>query len=191
MIKVVGLSGVARAGKDEAANALVNQLGFVKRSLSQPLTDALDAMNPIVGVHPHDCKIVRYAEVSEMLGYEEGKNAFPEYRRLLQVYGTEGGRHVHGENCWVDLAFKWAEDNGVTRLVLPNVRFPNEAAAVEERQGLVYRIERPGTGAVNEHASDNALTADDFHPDMIISNNGDITALHRSLVRRVLVTFDL
>ena len=46
---------------------------------------------------------VTYREAIEERGYTEAKAEFPEVRRLLQVFGTEVGRDLFGENVWVDI----------------------------------------------------------------------------------------
>jgi hypothetical protein len=184
---VVGLSGVARSGKDEAAKILVDRLGFTLISLSEPMHAGLVAMNPLVTTTDG----LRYADVIRFHGYERAKDLFPEVRRLQQAYGTEGGRDVFGEDCWVDLAFKRVAENGISRVVIPNIRFANEANAVIERSGVLYRIRRPGVQPVNGHISDNALTDDDFDLTMTIENNREIQDLHRTIMHLVSTAFGI
>lgn len=187
---VVGFSGFAGAGKDEAAGALVRQLAFVRRAYADALRTGAERMNPIVGYDDTNGKLLHYADVLQTYGYARAKALFPEVRRFLQVYGTEGARDVFGANIWVDTLFDKAYEDGIRRLVIPDVRFPNEIAAIENEQGLVFRISRPGLVAVNDHASE-GLTDDDFDPSMIITNNDDPKALHRKVVRRVSEAFGL
>lgn len=186
---IVGLSGVATAGKDEAATALVNQLGFTVRGYAEALRIGIAGINPIIAVPPTGC--LRYNDIIEQYGYNGGKAAFPEMRRLLQAYGTEGARNIFGADIWVKALFLYAETAGIDRLVIPDVRFPNERTAIEDRQGLVFRITRPGLNPVNDHISDNAIGDDEFHPSATITNNREIQDLHKNIVRAVSAAFEI
>ena len=57
-----------------------------------------------------------------------------------------------------------------TKYVITDVRFPNEAAYIRQRGGLLVRVTRPGTGPVNGHESESALDNEDF--DVHILNDG-------------------
>jgi dephospho-CoA kinase len=46
---IVGISGYARSGKDEAAKALV-EMGFERRAFADKLREFLLALNPMVGL---------------------------------------------------------------------------------------------------------------------------------------------
>jgi hypothetical protein len=74
-------------------------------------------------------------------------------RKILQLLGTECGREIIHPNIWVNstlIEYKSILDSsdGVTRNNYPNwiitdVRFPNEAEAIKEKDGLLIRINRP------------------------------------------------
>jgi hypothetical protein len=113
-------------------------------------------------------------------GWDSAKRD-PEVRRLLQRMGTEAGRNIHGEDCWIRIA-KRKVDEAPGNVVITDVRFANEAQAIRSWGGKVIRIERPNVGPVNGHASE-ALA---FEPDAVIENSGTIEELHdqvRELVR--------
>jgi hypothetical protein len=93
-------------------------------------------------------------------------------RRLLQVFGTEVGREMFGENFWVDLAFKQVQQE---RVVFADVRFPNEAQAIIDKGGQVWRVQREGHKPVNLHASETAM--DNWRFDDLILNHGDLDDL--------------
>lgn len=164
----IGLAGYARAGKDTVAK-MVTEYEFEQRSFAKPLKDALYALNPLVDqVGDVTCRI---DDLVDSVGWEQAKSS-PEVRSLLQRLGTEAGRNVLGQNIWVDALFN-QPSNG--RIVISDVRFPNEAAAIKLRGGLVWRVERPGYGPVNTHASETAI--DDFPYDGVIVNDGDLGQL--------------
>lgn len=59
--------------------------------------------------------------------------------------------------------------------IITDTRFPNEAAAVKSKNGVLIRVVRPGTIPVNSHPSETAL--DDYPFDFIIDNSGNILDL--------------
>jgi hypothetical protein len=87
--------------------------------------------------------------------------------------GTEVGRDMFGDNFWVDQALREVQDDDLA--VFTDCRFPNEAQAIKDRGGVVWRVERPGFGPVNGHASETSL--DDWDFDGIIQNNGTLDDL--------------
>lgn len=180
MKKIIGLVGYAGAGKDEAAKALIDSLGFVKVSFAEPLRTALSALDPIVGtrfladgVHQY----IRYNEAISEYGYDEAKRKFPEVREQLQKFGTEVGRQQFGEEFWVDQAKRLIDampDDA--RIVITDVRFPNEAKLIRKLGGFVIRVDRPGVGPVNDHVSDSGIGK--ITPDALLLNNTTIDDLH-------------
>jgi hypothetical protein len=118
----------------------------------------------------------RLTNIIDAWGWDYAKNNVPDVRRLLQRLGTEAGRDILGENIWVDTAFSRAAGG---RLVVTDVRFPNEAQGIRDRGGLVIRIERPGVGPRNDHPSETSLIGYAF--DHVIDNSGSIEDLHESM----------
>lgn len=185
MTKVIGLTGYAQSGKDTAAAFLVER-GWTRLSFADALRNAVYALNPIVvgipGWDESDLGHTQYAVVSgykrvqdivDELGYEVAKKQYPEYRELLQRFGTEVGREQFGENFWTDRVKAQIKPGG--KYVISDVRFPNEADTVREAGGKVFRIKRDGTGAVNAHVSDTGI--DSLVVDGIIPNFGTLDHL--------------
>jgi hypothetical protein len=161
--RLLAVCGVARSGKDTAAQALAD---YTPLAFADGVREALLALDPM-------CDVA--STVSEDVGHVgwELAKGDPEIRRLLQRMGTEAGRNIHGEDCWIRLAErKIAAIDG--NVVITDCRFENEAAAVRSWGGLVVRIDRPGTTACNEHASERL----DFAADATITNDGTIADLH-------------
>ena len=117
-------------------------------------------------------------------------------RKLLQLLGTEAGRHIIHPNIWVNALFADyvcddcgqqecptdEEDTGqmihrsFPDWIVTDVRFPNEAEAIKDRGGILIRINRPqylDNGLVirkDEHLSETAL--DDYDGfDYVINND--------------------
>lgn len=173
-VKVLGISGWARAGKDTAADWLVENRGFTKKSFAEPMKTALQKLSPSVdveGVH------VPLETAIRLIGWEALKGVSKEIRPLLQRFGTEVGREMFGENFWVEFALESIPDG--SKVVFADVRFPNEADAIKALGGEVWRVERDGFGAANDHISEHALDNYDF--DAVISNSDTIEALHEKV----------
>ena len=159
---VVGLSGYARSGKDTVAKILVEQHGFVHAAFADALKRILLCLDPLIAVH------IRLGDIE---GGIEAAKEYPEVRQLLQRLGQEAGRSVLGEDIWVRTLFERCP----ARMVVSDCRYPNEAAAIRSRGGLVLRVERPGCGPINSHGSETALDGFDF--DAVIDNDGSIEDL--------------
>jgi len=164
---IIGLSGYAQSGKDTVAELLCLNYGYKRISFALPMRDAIYRLNPIVFNLNS-----RVADLVDGDGWEITKQN-PEVRRLLQVFGTEVGREMFGENFWVDQAFKRAEE--YERVVFADVRFPNEAQAIVDKGGQVWRVQREGHKPVNLHSSETAM--DNWRFDDVILNAGSLSDL--------------
>lgn len=163
---IIGLSGYARSGKDTVAELLVLNYGFKRMAFADGIRDALVALNPIL----HDG--YRINEIVKMYGWEVAKSK-DEVRRLLQVMGTEVGRKLIHEDIWV-----WRLFNAIgegERIVIPDVRFPNEARMIESQGGEVWRINRHNHTAVNDHISEHAMDNHMFK--RVVYNDGTLDDL--------------
>ena len=100
-------------------------------------------------------------------------------RTLLQKVGTDCMRDCLHKNVWVNALFAKFRPNVQgedfpSHWLITDCRFPNEALAIKERNGIVIRVTRPGE-EVGEHASETALDNWDF--DIVITNDGSIEDL--------------
>lgn len=169
---LIGMSGRKRSGKDTFAARLTGEHGFTRVAFADPMREMALALDPYVSGH------FRLGELVDAYGWEFVKENFPEARRILQRLGTEGGRDVLGEDLWVNVAMRLvaALRNNGTPVVVTDVRFPNEARAIEEAGGYLLRVERPGLPEGDLHASETAL--DDWAEfDGVVSNSRDIDDL--------------
>ena len=148
------MAGKARHGKDTAVEALVS-LGFLRTAFADPVRAGLLAVNPNIDVTalltwaPVRVRreIIPLVEAVKRFGWEKLKS-LPEVRGLLQRYGTEGGREIHGFDCWTAVAGDLLDRFPTTRFAFSDVRFVNEVDFIHEFGGLVYYVERPGFDAV-------------------------------------------
>ena len=101
-------------------------------------------------------------------------------REFLQYFGTEVGRNID-KDLWVKALMRGYEKSSIMFLpsmirdkglwIVPDVRFPNEADAIRNAGGVLWKIERDGSGAGN-HISEKLI--DDIMVDIIIENNLDM-----------------
>jgi len=163
---IIGLSGYAQSGKDEIANVLIQQ-GFERAAFADTLREALLALNPMAGYG------IFLNDVVATVGWEEAKRLYPEVRRLLQRMGTEAGRNIFGEQIWVNKTLGKLDPQ--KHYIITDVRFQNEADAIRDLGGQMWRVTRPGTGPVNGHSSE--VDLDNYGFDYTVENKGDLREL--------------
>jgi hypothetical protein len=178
---LIGLNGPPGCGKDTAADHLVAEHGFTKVAFADPIRVAALGLDPYIGPG------VRLSEIVGAYGWEATKRYWPEARRILQALGTEAGRNIHGPHLWVARAFEFIADlpRGMP-VVITDVRFGNEAAAIRSSGGLIVRLRRPGYGTdpdVMGHPSETESST--IRSDISIPNTGTKAELHRHLDRHV------
>jgi hypothetical protein len=156
-LQVIGLHGYAGVGKSTLAKEL-ERLGWTRISLSTPIKEMLKA----IGLSEDD---LANKNSPPALAAFNGKTT----RYLLQTLGTEWGRNLVSPTIWVDLAaekIKRLHMEGVCKVVIDDVRFPEEAEMVRSLGGSVVLIERRGhknSGITNEaerqHSSESRLSS--------------------------------
>lgn len=169
---LVGLIGKKRAGKDTVASTLVEEFGFARVAFADPLKAAALRLDPIVRIWAGDP--VRLSGVVERMGWEAAKE-IPEVRRTLQEYGV-AIREIEPD-FWVraGLDRAHAARYGGEPVVVTDVRFPNEAEAIEQAGGTLVRVVRPGLVSTDTHVSETAL--DEYPTRFTISNGGTLDDL--------------
>jgi hypothetical protein len=172
---IIGLSGYAQTGKDTIADYLVKTYGFTRVAFADPIREAVYKLNPKINIY--DMKSVSLSTAVDRLGWETVKVESEDARWLLQRMGTEVGRDLFGPNVWVDKAMEKASRHD--KVVITDVRYPNELEAILGHSGAVWRVIKDDAGAVNRHASESAL--DDYPFEYIIFNNDTKEDLYRSI----------
>jgi hypothetical protein len=92
-------------------------------------------------------------------------------RELLQKLGTEAMRNGLHTNAWVNATF--ANFSYYSKWLITDVRFPNEAAAIIEKGGILVRLQR--NSDTGDHPSETAL--DDYDFKIVIENTGSLSEL--------------
>ena len=193
---IIGITGKAQSGKDTACRIvqLINTVDYDCACLEgegeKYILDNVDNILPITCMwekHAFADKLKECA--STILGvprfmFESGefKESFTSLplsnkegepmtnREFLQYFGTEVGRSID-KDLWIKaLMYSYGRDKE-SHWIVPDVRFPNEADAIRNAGGVLWKIERDGSGAGN-HISEKLI--DDIMVDIIIENNLDM-----------------
>lgn len=157
-MRLIGIAGPARAGKDTLCSYMLDNLDgiWLRSSFADPLKEMLRA----IGV---DCSDDTKAVVSDDYGVTP--------RHMMQTLGTEWGRQTIDNDIWVKA---FARLNAGKCVIVPDVRFENEAALVREHGVLIHLVGRGGIEG--NHVSENAI---EFKPgDIVIDNSRDLAWLH-------------
>lgn len=171
---IIGLSGYARSGKDTIAKILVDEYGYTRIGFADAIREFLMGINPILSDG------YRLGEIVKLHGWEIAK-AQDEVRRLLQETGTVA-RSLFGESFWVEILL--SKIGPEDKIVIPDVRFSNEANIVQMLGGAVWKVSRPGVGPINAHISESDMES--YEVDAEIDNSGTIEDL-TFVVRNLLV----
>ena len=113
-------------------------------------------------------------ECGEWLSFDEGKLLPITPRLILQLAGTEAGRHVFGQNIWVNTVARQMNNSSHDKWVIPDVRFPNEANSILKWNGKLFRVERKiakASGGAKLHPSETSLSKYKKWTDVIINNS--------------------
>lgn len=201
MLNLVGITGLKQSGKNTAAEALVESLGFTPDAFADDLkaiiydTEGIWVRVPatVLSSNPRRPmykpeQFLPYQEVVDRLGIDNAKELVPDVRRILQTFGTEGMRNRFGPSIWSDrvlerAAQRHAQDTD-SRTVITDVRFPDEAEAVRRAGGFLIRVVRPGqpTG-IDQHASEALISS--LPVDLEIVNDSTIEALQDQVIEAV------
>ena len=103
-------------------------------------------------------------------------------RLLLQLIGTECGRNIIHPDIWVNcLKKKYYQFKNQYNIIIPDLRFNNEANFVKENNGKIIIVEREeiinieSIKSIKNHSSENSLALDPSYS--LIKNNGTISDL--------------
>jgi hypothetical protein len=168
---IIGLSGYAQSGKDTVSKYLVENHGFERVAFADPIRDLLYEMNPVLDLDLVKEEFTRLKTLVDAVGWDSAKQ-HPEVRYLLQALGV-GARTIIDEDIWIIKAIRTMSGDG--NYVVTDVRFQNEATTLRLSGAKIWRVERTGVEAVNDHVSEHDL--DNWEFDAYIHNNSTIEDL--------------
>lgn len=186
---IIGISGKARSGKGEFANIAVAEFGAVQVSFAGPLKKEVGEFLTACKVEWEPRHLYGEQKDREQLlrvrlrnipksdlgehfksfvmkhGHRlatspERKSFYYAFtpRLLMQHWGTEIRRQHYGDDYWIRQAMAQCSDPN-TLYVIDDVRYPNEAQAILDAGGLLYRVSRSGAPRTSSphHLSEIAL----------------------------------
>jgi len=155
---IIGLTGHKGAGKDTAGGLLTERHGFLRVAFADQIRTALYTVNPLL----EDGS--RVQDAVDDIGWDRAKAEIPEVRSLLQRLGADAIREMDPD-FWLRIGMGLAEKSD-DPVVITDVRFPNEVAAIEALGGTVCRVvHRCAFGCHSDaaqHISEIALEGYDF-----------------------------
>jgi hypothetical protein len=140
---IIGIAGFQGSGKDTIADYLQNFHGFKRDSFAATLKDAVAA------VFGWDRELLE-GRTTESRAWRETvdpwwanrlnmPNLTP--RLVLQKWGTEVARQAWHDDTWI-ASLENKLNKSHNDIVITDVRFPNEIAAVKRAGGVVIRVVR-------------------------------------------------
>ena len=162
-MKILGLVGYKESGKDTTL-ACIRELLPTQQIVRHNFADPLKQ------------EVAKALDIT-IEALDANKTA---YRTLLQVWGTDVRRKIHGEDYWV---LRWGNTlNRLTPLpdlvVATDVRFFNEAKMINDCGGKLLRVTRPGKNG-DSHASE--LEVGGICGDSVVNNNSDLVTLKQNI----------
>lgn len=167
-VTLIGLTGKMGAGKDEVFKRLQLLYGehlYRRASFADPLKKSAAALFGVSAEVLDAWKNEPTLRVTVLDVKGAGRDLGRSFsvREILQRYGTEAHRDVFGEDFWVDVAMNDLEKQrgkdamlrvGPYTYVFTDVRFENEARAIERAGGMIVRV-----NGVDEDTGDHASEA--------------------------------
>lgn len=207
---IIGICGLIGAGKDTAADYLVNLHHFRRESFANSLKDAVAHVfgwdrTLLEGRTKHSREWREQRD--EWWSNRLGREITP--RLMLQLWGTEVCRYGFHDDIWIaslENKLRNSQDN----IVISDCRFPNEIRAIRAAGGQVICVVRgpepewyDAAASVNRgpdnnaswslstaklqklkiHASETAWIGTEF--DAVLDNNGSLDNLYHQVKRLV------
>lgn len=155
-MKILGITGQKQSGKDTAADFVEN----AARGWEVVRIGFADALKEEV------CKACNI----ELDFLEANKDKF---RTLLQWWGTDFRRNMYGQDYWLKQWMARAVASRAHLVIVPDVRFKNEAELLRQFGAKIFRVVRYGLPD-DQHQSETELNT--LEVDEVITNNDSLEA---------------
>lgn len=168
--EIIGIAGIAGAGKDTIGFILEKNYGFSPIAFA----DTVRQIAAIVASMPlRDYKKLPKEKVIQSLGITR--------RHLEQSLGTDWARDNVDTDIWLNkckLILRCLKSAGAQRVVITDVQFENEAAFVREYGNLIHiegGFDAADAAATRQHKSEDGIKS--FPNEVTIYNNFDLSHL--------------
>lgn len=190
-VKIIGVMGIKRSGKDTIAEYLINNHYYTRYAFADPLKDAVQEMFLFTHAQMHGSQTDKET-VDPRWGITP--------RRVLEIVGTDlmqfdfhrhtkEGEFPYGRKIWVRRFQLWYEEElskyPDTGVVFSDVRFPHEVEEIRALGGKVWKVIRPSLVNTGTHASETELET--VEPDIEIINDGSLEDLFRKVEENLAV----
>lgn len=174
--------GKAGSGKDTVGDYICEKYDFVKMALADPLKAAVKEMFVLSDRTVYD-RVEREKPIPD----------FPEWsaRKLFQFIGTNLMRKQFDDALWAKLLNKRIRDTHHSRIIVTDVRFPNEldylyALAPENGYSVSFiKTMRNGCVGHNIGLANHESEQYDLNADYTIDNNTTFEVLYKEVSRIV------
>jgi len=168
-VDLIGVSGKKRSGKDTFADRLVER-GYERYSLADPIKEAAKS---IFGWNDEEVDGTQKEDEDAFWGMTP--------RKALQIMGTDLFREEFGKNIWLNSLERKIDTYLPRKVVVPDLRFPNEVEFIQSRGGEVIRIDTSERlDSEDSHESETALDGYSGY-DHVIDNNGSLEEFHDNI----------
>ncbi len=165
---LIGVAGRKYHGKGTIGDILVSEHGFTQLSLAGPMKKA--------------CAEIFSLDESQLYG--DRKEIVDDYwqvtpREIMQFVGTELFRNGMsallpqiGTELWIKVLSRRIQvlrSQGISKIVVTDVRYPDEANAIKEQGGKVVKVIRKSMLSVDSHSSE--VSIDLIIPDTVMHND--------------------
>lgn len=178
MALIVGLTGRKRAGKDTVARLLALMLDGTPRKLA--FADPIRDIGRIFGFSEHHMEVDKESVV-EPWGVS--------WRKFAQHVGTDLFRKNFREDTWLTLMKlridKVLKEHDDAIILIPDVRFDNEAKLITEMGGVIVCVNRPDMVAstMDAHASEAGVSH--YLVDSVLVNEEGLDKLIEPVIKLV------
>jgi hypothetical protein len=170
-MKLIGICGKARAGKDTIARYLFETEGFTRIAFADPVKQAAQHIFGLSHAQTWD---------------DDLKNIVIPYwdmtpRQMFQKLGTDATHPIFGPDVWMKRWYiAYAQLHETDHIVVPDVRYDLELAGIRQLGGTIITVRRGEGlgGAEGQHISENGLS---MAPDYVIENDGSLNDLYLSV----------
>lgn len=161
---IIAITGPAQAGKSTIAKYLAERYDYERIRFADPLKDMLRC----IGLTDYELEGEGKTLPCAILGGHT-----PRY--CMQTLGTEWGRDMIGKMFWTDAWSRKVGHGLGGYVVTEDMRFPEEEFAARVLGAVIWRVERPGYGGIDQHKSETEMRY--IRYDRLFHNNGSVEDL--------------
>jgi hypothetical protein len=172
-LKTSGKTALAKLLSGEGKSAIKRPVYYKRKSFAKPLYLMMEALLVYQGASKKEINHLFHEGKEEPTPYLDGKSI----RHGLQTLGEEWGRQHIDRGIWVNSLLR--SSTRYPNTIIDDMRYLNEANAVRDIDGFLFRIERPGVVLDPRHISE--LEQLRIEVDFTIVNDGEPDDMVRQL----------